>query len=642
MDSEKQPECVRVLSEDGVFHKNIPGFSPRLAQQEMAEVVEDAIRFKGCLVAESGTGTGKTYAYLVPLVLSKKKGIISTATKHLQEQVFLRDLPVVANSLGVPVNVVLLKGRSNYLCHYYLGQQQEQTDLIGKQNRQSYADIEKWAKTTSTGDISEVSGISEGSEVWKQVTSTADNCLGGKCPDFSRCFVNKARHKALKADIVIVNHHLFFSDLTLKTDGFGELLPEHEVVIFDEAHNLAEVASLFFGFSISSYQIRELGRDILNAEKKENSAQDFRLVLSIIEQLSRELQIRIGKSGEKYLGYEQLQNRAFDDLLGQFQACLDQLEQLLGNAAMVGEELNRCHDRCLDLQNRLDIWIEGRDRELIRWIDSESKSFRLVATPLRVSNRFKNVMAANKLSWNFTSATLAVGDDFSAFCDEMGLADVDLRQWQSPYDFHSNGLIYLPSRMPDPRDKEFAYALTEQVLQVTQASSGRAFCLFTSYAMMEKVRQNLTGRLGFPMLVQGEAPKQQLLNRFISTSNSVLLGTYSFWEGVDVKGQALSCVIIDKLPFASPGDPVTKSKLSDCEERGGNPFIDLQVPNAVITLKQGVGRLIRSEQDYGVLVICDPRITTRRYGSLFIDSLPPMPITGSIQDVRNFFGKFEV
>ncbi|NKB75605.1 MAG: ATP-dependent DNA helicase [Gammaproteobacteria bacterium] len=641
MSAEKPMESVKVLAEKGVFHNNISGFTPRTAQQEMAQAVEDAITFDGCLVAESGTGTGKTYAYLVPLILSGKKGIISTATKHLQEQVFLRDLPVVASNLGVPVNAVLLKGRSNYLCRYYLKEHQEQTDLIGKQNQRSYAAIEKWSKTTSTGDISEVSGIGEESAVWRQVTSTADNCLGGKCPEFSRCFVNKARQKALKADIVVVNHHLFFSDLTLKTDGFGELLPDHEVVVFDEAHNIAEVASLFFGFSVSSYQVRELNRDILAAEKKENSAQDFRLILSILDKLIQELQSQISKSGRKSLSFAQVQTKAFDDLLKQFQACLDQLEQLLSEAAMVGEELNRCHDRCLDLQNRLDVWIEGRDRELVLWVESTSKSFRLVATPLSVSSRFKSMMEGNKLSWIFTSATLAVGDDFSTFCDELGLSEVEQRRWQSPYDFDNNGLIYLPPRMPDPRDDEFAYALADQILQITDASSGRAFCLFTSYSMMEKTRQNLRGRLDFPMLVQGESPKQQLLNKFKSTPNSVLLGTYSFWEGVDVKGQSLSCVIIDKLPFASPGDPVIKSKLSACEEKGKNPFIDLQVPNAIITLKQGVGRLIRSESDYGVLVVCDSRMTTKRYGAKFINSLPPMPITGSILDVRSFFEKFE-
>ena len=634
-------ESSLALSEQGVFHQKIRGFTPRIAQQEMASAVEDAIDFDGCLVAESGTGTGKTFAYLVPVLLSGKKAIISTATKHLQEQIFLRDLPVVAQTLGKPIKAALLKGRSNYLCRYYLAQQLSQTDLIGRQNRNSYAAIEKWSATTSTGDISEVGGIGEESKIWNQVTSTADNCLGGKCPDFSRCFINKARQTALKADVVVVNHHLFFSDLTLKTDGFGELLPDHDIVVFDEAHSIAEIASLFFGFSVSSYQIKDLLRDTLSAESQENSAVNFRPVLAILDELFRQFQQSIGQKREKSFGISQIQKEPFISLMGQIQAGLDQFEQLLSQASIAGEGLSKCHDRCLEFQHKLDLWIEGRDQQLIRWVDSGKKNFRLVATPLSVEDRFRNMMVDNKLAWIFTSATLAVGSDFSAFCGDLGLDEVDQRQWHSPYDFDNNGLLYLPAAMPDPREPDFIFALTEQIRQLTTASSGRAFCLFTSYAVMEKVKQNLDGTIGFPLLVQGDAPKQQLIAEFVSTEGAVLLGTSSFWEGVDVKGQALSCVIIDKLPFASPGDPVIKSKLEAYESQGKNPFMDFQVPNAVIALKQGVGRLIRSESDYGVLAVCDPRLTTKRYGSKFVDSLPPMPVTNSISDVQQFFQELE-
>ncbi len=631
-----ESRSAAALAEQGLFHRKMPDFVPRAAQQEMARCVEETIAHQGSLVAESGTGTGKTFAYLVPLLLSGKKAIVSTATKHLQEQIFSKDLPLVARLLGQDVKARLLKGRANYLCRYRLGQYVQQTDLIAKETRHSSAVIENWAVRTTTGDISEVTGVNEDSPIWKQVTSTAENCLGGQCPDYDRCFVKKARHKAMESTVVVVNHHLYFSDRTLKTDGFGELLPNHEVVVFDEAHHIAKTASQFFGFSISNYQMLDLMKDIVTTGENEGSGVNFSATTSSVEQLITRLHHHLTHLKSPAIEFSAIQTEQSEAILDAIQRGLDKLEQALDQAKGVGEGVNRCHDRCLELQNKLDQWWRGAGRQTIRWASVSGRRFSLVATPLSVRDPFRELIAVPKISWIFTSATLAVGEDFSAFCAPLGLDEAELKQWPSPYCFESHSLLYLPPSMPDPRTAEFADALTEQIHLLTEASRGRAFCLFTSYAMMEGVCRRLRPLTRFPVLVQGEAAKQRLLNQFVRSPDSILLGTTSFWEGVDVKGPSLSCVIIDKLPFASPSDPVLKSKLRDCEERGKNPFMDIQVPDAVIMFKQGAGRLIRSEQDQGVLVVCDSRIKTKPYGRLFLQSLPPMPRTDSIEAVRGF------
>lgn len=630
-------ESYNALAAEGVFHQNVEGFTPRVAQQEMAEAVEDSLAYSGKLVVESGTGTGKTFAYLVPVVLSGKRTIISTGTKHLQEQIFNRDLPVVLNVLGESVGAELLKGRANYLCRYRHKQHSQQSDLIGKENNLDYDVIDKWAVKTTSGDIAEVSDIPESSPIWRQVTSTTDNCLGGKCPDYNKCFVNQARQRALKADIVVVNHHLFFSDLTLKIEGFGELLPDHEAVIFDEAHNIPDTASKFFGFTVSSFQIKELIKDTLAAEQEEKSAVDFKACVPGLEKQISDIQSYFSKQKITTDILAKLKNKKFETLINALVNGLDELQQALAVAATSREVLLKCQIRCLQFQNQLDTWWESRKNNSVCWLEADKSWFRFNMTPLNVGEYFAEFFDSPGMSWVFTSATLAVGDDFSAFCNEIGLQDSDNRRWESPYNFKKNTLLYLPDELPDPRDPGFDQKLAMTILDVTSASSGRAFCLFTSYAMMEKVHQLLRSQLKWPLFVQGQTAKQQLLEQFLKSENAVLFGTSSFWEGVDVKGEDLSCVIIDKLPFASPSDPVLKSKLQNNEEQGGSPFMDIQIPDAVIALKQGVGRLIRSEADRGVMVICDSRLTTKGYGNLFIRSLPPMPITLKIKDVQKFF-----
>ncbi len=630
-------ESYNTLAADGVFHRLIEDFTPRLAQQEMAQAVEDSLNFCGRLVVESGTGTGKTYAYLVPVVLSGKRTIISTGTRHLQEQIFNRDLPVVLKTLNDSVQAEMLKGRANYLCRYRLRLNSRQSDFVGRQSQLDFDVIDKWASRTKTGDVSEVSDVNEESPIWKQVTSTADNCLGGKCPDYANCLVNQARQRAMKADIVVVNHHLFFSDLTLKTEGFGELLPDHEAVIFDEAHSIPDTASKFFGFTLSSFQLKELTKDVLAAEKEEKSAVDFSACITRLEAQIDRIQAHCRRLKNTTEVLANLKNARFDELIGSAVSALEALQNALTIAAPAGEGLLRCQSRCLQIQSHLDLWWENQDSNSVCWFESSNSWFRIHLTPLNVGQHFAKYIDKPGVAWIFTSATLAVKNDFTAFCHEIGLKDAETRRWESPYNFQRNALMYLPADIPDPREAGFSAMLANTILDITQASAGRAFCLFTSHAMMKNVYQQIKPRFQWPLFVQGQAAKKQLLEQFLQSQNAVLLGTSSFWEGVDVKGDALSCVIIDRLPFASPSDPVLKSKLQDSEEQGGNPFMDIQLPNAVIALKQGVGRLIRSETDRGVLVICDPRMTTKAYGGVFLSSLPTMPVSRALNDVYRFF-----
>lgn len=622
------------LSDNGLFHSRLPRFVPRRAQQEMALEVGRVLTEGGTLVAESGTGTGKTYAYLVPVIEQGVRAVISTGTRHLQDQIFHRDISEVGRVLGRSVNAVMLKGRSNYLCRYRLRQAMSQTSLTGDDDP-ALAEIARWAASTREGDIAEMQGVGEQAPVWRLVTSTSDNCLGGKCPEHAGCHVMKARQKALQGDIVVVNHHLFLSDRTLKDDGFGELLPHCDAVIFDEAHSLPSVASDFFGFSLSSFQLEELCRDIVVAEREEGSAVDFTDALPAMTRAVAQVNAALHGSQEQILDHGVLDEIPFRQSLDQLDQSLESLRASLELAAPAGDALDKCHQRAVHLQGLLDEWAHGRDRNLVRWLSRSRQWFRLRATPLRIDARFREMMQHAR-SWIFTSATLAVGDDFSAYTTQLGI-DGSHRRWGSPYDFRSRSLLYLPASMPDPRDKEYPDRLTAVIQDVLEASRGRAFCLFTSYGMMNRIHSKLRDRLPWPVLLQGEAPRSELMDRFRQSGGAVLFGTASFWEGVDVPGEALSCVIIDRLPFAAPSDPVLKSRLRACEEEGGNPFMDIQVPAAVQALKQGAGRLIRSEQDRGVLVICDPRIRTSRYGALFLQSLPPMPTCERIEDVTRFF-----
>jgi len=634
--SEVEPStCAELLGSDGTFSRVLPDFMPRAGQQEMAAQIERVLGGNGMLVAESGTGTGKTFAYLVPAVLSGKKVLISTGTRNLQDQLFNRDLPVVREVLNVPFAAALLKGRSNYLCLHRL------ENLAGSESTRRHMDelarVTYWARATRAGDIAEMSEIPEDSDLWPLVTSTADNCLGGSCPRYSECFVNRARREALAADVLVVNHHLFFADLALREEGFGQLLPGVEALIFDEAHQLPEVAANFFGQSINSYQLIGLARDAITEELKEKSGvAALRPAAQALEKAVADFRLAFGTQPRRDAWGEASDERALHDALSELRARLADLGRALELAAPCGEGLAHGARRAGELLERLFLIADEPPPDYVPWFETTARGFSLRLTPLEVSAPLRAHLAADR-AWVFVSATLSVNGDFAHFQSRLGLEHAETARWESPFDYARQALLYLPPDMPQPSAPHYTEHVIEAALPVLAASGGRAFLLFTSHRALRRALELLADQLPYPILVQGSLPRAQLLERFRALGNAVLLGTGSFWEGVDVRGEALSCVIIDKLPFATPDDPVLRARATALEEAGRNPFMEYQLPEAVIALKQGVGRLIRDERDRGVLVLCDPRLRNKSYGRVFLQSLPPIPRTTLLADVQAFF-----
>jgi len=629
----------RIFERNGLLHSSLPEFTPRRSQREMAESVFDSIRSCGNLVCESGTGTGKTYAYLVPAILSEKATVISTATRALQEQIYFRDLPNLLKVLNGEVKTCMLKGRANYLCRYRLKQAQQQTDLVGASIRHALSAINEWATTTQTGDISEMDDVSENSPVWRAVTSTSENCLGGHCPEFSKCHVNTVRQRAAESDLVVVNHHVYFSDLSVKEGGFGGILPEHDVVIFDEAHSLPEIASSFFGFSFSSLQVEHLIEDIQNAELEENSSVDFTSRFLQVEQAVNDLLLLANKNYQGPQVYSEVKNRQWEETTTKLKLVFGDLVEALGVAAVAGTGLTRCRDRATWMSDSLWTWCDDSDQNSARWFVARKNGFSLNSTPLDVGKLLQEHMNTADKSRVFTSATLSVDRDFVPFMKKVGLSETetDTGFWESPYDYTTNSRLLIDENLPEPSDPRFPEAVKQLIIEIGTASRGRAFCLFTSFAMLNRVHDLVQAEVDWPLYRQGDMSKQFLIDRFIENEHAILFGTSTFWQGVDIKGDALSCVIIDKLPFGSPGDPVMKSRIRYCSEHGDNAFMQIQIPEAVVTLKQGAGRLIRSESDRGVLVICDSRILKKSYGKIFLNSLPKMPLVGDIREVKAFF-----
>ncbi len=634
-----------LLGEDGPFKNVIDGYQVRTSQQSLSDAIYDAIGNRGVLTAEAGTGIGKTFAYLVPAILSSKKVIISTGTRHLQDQLYQSDLPVVLEALETPVKTALLKGRANYLCVHRLDIAPH-LGFINKTTQHDLQQVREWSKLTLTGDISELDSVPEDALVWPMVTSTADNCLGGECDHWNDCHIVKARKQALDADLLVINHHLLLADMTLKQEGFADLLPGAEVFIVDEAHQLHEVASRFFGRSVSSRQLIGLARDAV--AEQVNDAPDMgeiREHADALENCARDFRLALGEAGQRQAWAPIQHKAAVRQALAALAQALTQLEEILSVAAERGRGLDQCHQRCVQSMQTLALFsgeaLEADDTaalsDSVLWFESWSRSFMLNATPVDVSSLFRQHTDDFAAAWLFTSATLQVNRDFSHFAKGLGIRDYDSGTWQSPFDYQRQSLLYLPEGMPEPSDASFNDRLIKQVLPVLKASRGRAFLLFTSYRAMHATERLLQDTLEFPILMQGEYPKHQLLERFREAGNAVLLGTSSFWEGVDVRGEALSCVVIDKLPFASPGDPVMQARIDAIRASGGQPFMDYQLPRAVIALKQGVGRLIRDVNDRGVVVIGDPRITRKTYGKIFLNSLPAMPVTSQLGDVEKFF-----
>ena len=631
-----------ILSNEGPLAKIIPDFSSRPQQIELAEAIEQAISKKESLICEAGTGTGKTFAYLVPALLSGSKVIISTGTKHLQDQLFLRDLPLVHKSLGVAVNVALLKGRANYLCIHHLNLSESENRYLDKQSLSQLKDIREWSQHTHHGDLAELSHIAEDASVRSMVTSTTENCLGQDCNYYEDCHLFRARRRANDADIIIVNHHLFFADLALRDQGFGELLPTADMVIFDEAHQLPDLASIFFSQTTSSRQLLDLLIDSKAAYYEEAAdLHDFLEILDNAEKSVKDLRLKFGQF-EQRLAWQELWNKsnvktAFAELLERLHDVHTALDAFAGR----GKLLDSCFKRVANALNMLDSFTALGSTDYIQWMETRGRSFLLHQTPLDVAEAFQSRMREYDYRNIYTSATLSVNNNFKHFSSLLGLENTKARSWDSPFNFKKQALLYLPEALPDPRESGYTELVIERALPVLELTRGRAFILFTSHRALKIAAEQLAEKIDYPIFVQGDAPRTELLDSFRNTKHAVLLGTSSFWEGVDVKGQALSCVIIDKLPFSAPGDPVLKARMKKMEEQGKNPFMEYQLPEAVITLKQGIGRLIRDKQDYGLLMICDPRLKTKSYGKIFLNSLPMMQQTHDLSEVKEFFKQFE-
>ncbi|AWI74054.1 helicase [Parazoarcus communis] len=628
-------DFAHLFSSDGPLVQAIPGYRPRPQQVEMAQKIGEAIRGNRVLVAEAGTGTGKTFAYLVPALMSGGKVIVSTGTKTLQDQLFNRDLPTVRAALKVPVSIALLKGRANYVCHYHLERNERDGRFQTPQDAADLRAISRFARVTQSGDKAECTDVREDSAAWIAATSTRDNCLGQDCPQVKECFVMQARRTAMEADVVVVNHHLFFADVMLRDEGMGELLPACNAVIFDEAHQLPETASLFFGETVSTSQVLELARD--TRSETVSGARDCIALIDetrALEKAARDLRLVFGTESTRMSAAQAAEKEDFTAQVDALAAALDKMEVVLDTQAERSEGLANCLRRAQEMSERLRRWLSPEEKDLIRWVEIFAQSLALNATPLHVSDVFKRQLEAQPRAWVFTSATLAVGKaDFGHYNRELGLAWMDpppmTAVWGSPFDYATQALLYAPQGMPDPNSPDYIEAVARTALPLIRAARGRAFVLCTSLRAMRRVHELIADGLQqandpLPLLLQGEGSRTELLDRFRKLGNAVLVASQSFWEGVDVPGDALSLVVIDKLPFAPPDDPVLAARVEHMQRQGLSPFIHHQLPRAVISMKQGAGRLIRTERDSGVLCICDPRMIEKSYGKVVWRSLPPM------------------
>ena len=646
-------EVERFFSEQSPLATEVASFRPRAQQRDMAMAVAEAIRDNAILVAEAGTGTGKTFAYLVPALLAGGKVVVSTGTKNLQDQLFQKDLPMVRDALKAAVSVALLKGRSNYVCHYHLELAQSNGLFKTREDVKHLAKIVNYAKVSQSGDKSGLADVPENAPIWFNVTSTRDNCLGQECPQHDECFVLKARKEAMEADVIVVNHHLFFADVMLRDEGVAELLPACNTVIFDEAHQLPETASLFFGESLSTSQLFDLSQD--TRIEALTSAKDFAplpVACDELDKAARDLRLVFKKEGRMAAeGAEAFKD--FAPALKILGEKLDKLAGLLEKQAERSEGLESCWQRALALVAMLKVWTrsspppqpspsKGEGESVVRWLEVFHHSIQLNTTPLSIADIFAKQISGHPRAWIFTSATLAVKQNFAHYQAEMGLLDARTACWDSPFNYQEQALLYVPNGLPEPNSEGYTDAVVQAALPLIEASKGRAFMLFTSLRAMQRAYEILQAEfdrknLKYPLMIQGEGSRNELLSRFREHGNAVLLGSQSFWEGVDVRGEALSLVIIDKLPFAPPDDPVLAARIAEMNRRGQNAFMEFQLPRTIINLKQGAGRLIRDEKDKGVLMICDPRLISKHYGKRIWQSLPPFKRTRDEAEAVNFF-----
>ncbi len=642
-------EIERLFGAAGPLCPAVGSYRPRTSQTEMAKAVAQAISEQKTLIAEAGTGTGKTFAYLVPALLWGGKTIVSTGTKNLQDQLFLRDIPTVRAALQAPVSVALLKGRSNYVCHYHLERTLQNGRMTSRDDVGHLREISRFIKMTKSGDKAELAKVPENALIWNLVTSTRDTCMGAECQYYQDCFVMKARKEAQQADIVVVNHHLFFADVALKDSGVAELLPSANTIIFDEAHQLPDTATLFFGNTVSTSQVLELCRDVLaEGLVHARGGADWGKVVSVVEKAARDLRLSFPQDIVRLSLAQITPSSDFFPALATLKDELDGMVAVLATQAQRAETLEQCRTRAVELAQQLAAWkfdpkakvVEGQ--EAVLWVEAFSSSLQLHQTPLSIAPIFNSQREGVPRSWIFTSATLAVKNNFNHFAKQMGLADEPAQSWPSPFNYEQQGLLFVPQNLPQPNAPGFTDAVVDCALPIIEAAGGRTFLLCTTIRAVnraaERLRDEFAKRdLPFPLLVQGERGRTELLDQFRAAGNAVLIGSQSFWEGVDVRGDALSLVIIDKLPFAPPDDPVLAARIAVMERQGLNGFMHHSLPEAIINLKQGAGRLIRDEGDRGVLMICDPRLISKPYGKRIWQSLPPFKRTRDAADVIAFF-----
>jgi ATP-dependent DNA helicase DinG len=625
------------FSENGLLAQAIDGFVAREPQRNMASKVSESIKKQHSLVVEAGTGTGKTFAYLVPALRSDKKVILSTGSKNLQEQLFSKDLPIIKKALNYSGKITLLKGRSNYLCLERLYHQYAAAGDLDKDLRVDLARVKNWSIKTKDGDISKCTTVTEDNPIWPILTSTNDNCLGSDCEHYNDCYVVKARKRALNADIVVVNHHLFLADVVVKDSGFGELIPKADVMIFDEAHQLPDLACHYFGQQLSSRQLFDLSKEInlcYRTEVKDMS--QLQQCADKLQKCTQDLRIAINQQSPKgnlrFLFNQEAIKKELTYLLDALSFCHEVLLLAVGRSSTL--------DNCLERINQYNTLLKRLQETNVTgfsyWYESSHNYFVFALTPLSVADKFTELLTERKGSWIFTSATLSVNNQLDYFTKRLGLTNADSLILESPFDYLHQTVMCVPRYIPSPNEKGNAEKLVDILLPVIEANNGRCFFLCTSYAMMNALAKQFRELTKLPVLAQGETSKVKLLEQFIHSGNALLIATSSFWEGIDVRGDTLSCVIIDKLPFTSPDDPLIKARMEDCQMQGGDAFYDVQLPEAVITLKQGVGRLIRHHNDRGAVIICDNRLVMRPYGATFINSLPPSPRTRDINKVINF------
>ena len=652
-------EVEQIFGLTGALSTSIKGYRPRQAQTEMAKAIASAISGQKTLLAEAGTGTGKTYAYLTPALLWGGKVIVSTGTKNLQDQLFLRDIPMIKKVLKAPVSIALLKGRANYLCHFHLERTLQNGRLTSREDVGYLRDISRFMKTTSSGDKAELARVPETASVWNLVTSTKDTCMGSECQYYQDCFVMKARKEAQQADVVVVNHHLFFADVALKDTGIAELLPSANTVIFDEAHQLPDTATLFFGETISTSQVLELCRDVLaEGLSHARDGAEWAKLVAPVERAARDLRLAFPQDVVRLSLSQIAPSSEFFPALETLKDAMDDMIAVLEKQAVRAETLEQCRVRAIDLNSKINDWKEPEPpksnstkagvadklekADYVLWVEAFSTSLQLHRTPLSIAPIFNKQREGVPRTWIFTSATMAVKNDFTHFVSQMGLWNEPARTWPSPFNYAEQGILYVPEGMPQPNSREYTDAVVDAALPVIEAAGGKTFLLCTTIKAVkhcaERLREEFQQRdLPFTLFVQGDAGRTELLDRFRAAGNGVLIGSQSFWEGVDVRGDALSLVVIDKLPFSPPDDPVLAARIEAMEKKGLNGFVHHQLPEAIINLKQGAGRLIRDETDKGVLMLCDPRLISKPYGKRIWQSLPAFTRTRELSVVQGFF-----